>query len=155
MQNPFLQKNLRGIYDPVEKKWWFSAVDICAILIGSDCDYARRYWKNLKHDLWQQKNQLVAFSNQLKFPSAKDGKYYHTEVLDTLEVAYLIQVIPHKGATPFRLWLAQLVVAGEKLEPFLIRAGAKHAEEFIAQYRTNPKKYPMHIITKEGLLDRA
>jgi len=102
-ENPFAGKPLRCFYDKEAAKWWFSAVDICAVLTGSDYDTARKYWKNQKYQKYQlekRKGQLVTDSDQLKFAAA-NGKYYFTDVLDIREVLYLIQIIPQPKSRAF------------------------------------------------------
>ena len=65
-QNPFAGKQLRCLFDKNAEKWWFSAVDVCAVFTGSDYGTARNYWKQLKLEISQRKNQPVRDSYQLK-----------------------------------------------------------------------------------------
>jgi len=150
--NPFTNKNLRSLYDPVSEKWWFSAVDVCAILIDGDYDTGREYWKTFKRNMDEQQNQLVAKCHQLKFP-AKDGKYYFTEVLDAKEVMYLIQIIPSPKAEPFRLWVADMMVANTPAENFLINAGETQAGQILDEYKSRPEDLHERLtITKKRLV---
>ena len=112
MQNIFEGKTLRCVYDKAAEKWWFSAVDICAIMLGENYDTARKYWKRLRSKFAARKIQLVTNSYQLKLPGA-DGKYYYTEVLDTREVAYLIQIIPSHRRNPTACGLLMLLRAAQ------------------------------------------
>ena len=137
--NPFANKKLRCMYDQMSEKWWFSAVDMCAMLTDSNYGNGRLYWNRLKDELRSRGNQLTRKSDQLKFP-AVDGKYYFTDVLDTTAVAYLIQIIPTPKADPFRLWLAHLVVAGTPIEPLLVQAGQECAAEILGEYGKRPDK---------------
>ena len=81
-----------------------SVVDVVAILIESDYQTARKYWKVLKGRLLKEGNESVTNCYQLKMQSA-DGKYYNTDVADAEQVLRLIQSIPSKKAEPFKLWL--------------------------------------------------
>ena len=149
-QNPFTTygKQLRCVYDQTAEKWWFSVVDICAMLTGSDYKTARRYWNRLKSDRY--KNQLTRKSCQLKMPGA-DGKYYFTDVIAFRDVIYLIQIIPSSKADPFKLWLAEIVDSSTKIENFLIDAGAKSVAE-IEKYKNNAQGYVLLNVTKERVL---
>ena len=144
-QNPFEGKQLRCLYDKAAQKWWFSAVDICAIITGKDYDEARTNWYRLNFE--RNENQLIRKSNQLKMPG-KDGKYYSTEVLDIREVVYLIQIIPDKNAEPFRLWLADLIVQNTDIELLLAQAGEKDAADIEEHRQSRDKPYVMHEIVR-------
>ena len=145
-------KPLRCLYDKEAGKWWYSAVDICAILTGSDYDAARKYWKSLKFSLRQREQiQLVKESDQLKMP-VQNGKYYFTDVLDFKEVIYLIQIIPSPKAEPFRIWLAEVVAADASIEELFIEAGAADAKH-IEEYRESTAgPYVRNVITREKLV---
>ena len=102
----FEKQQVRSVWDEEQEKWWFSSVDICAILTDSDYQTARKYWKVLKGRLEAEGNELVTNCYQLKLLAA-DGKYYKSDVADTEQVLRLIQSIPSKKAEPFKMWLAQ------------------------------------------------
>ena len=102
----FEEKQVRAIWDEDAEKWWFSVVDICAVLTDSDYQAARNYWKWLKNKLNEEGSQLVSITNQLKM-EAFDGKMRPTDVMDTEQVLRLIQSIPSKKAEPFKIWLAK------------------------------------------------
>lgn len=78
----FDDREVRAIWDEENSKWWFSVLDIVAVLTNQD-DYnkVRNYWKYLKAKLKKEKNQLVSVTTQLKLMAA-DGKLYKTDVLD-------------------------------------------------------------------------
>lgn len=109
----FEEKLVRAQWDEEAEKYWFSVVDICAVLTDSDYQAARNYWKVLKKRLADEGNQSVTNCNQLKMQSA-DGKFYKTDVADTEQLFRLIQSIPSPKAEPFKLWLAQ--IASERLD---------------------------------------
>ena len=107
----FEEKKVRAIWDDVEEKWYFSIVDVVAVLTESP--NPRNYWKVLKHRLIKEGNESVTNCNQLKLQSS-DGKKYKTDVADTEQLFRLIQSIPSPKAEPFKLWMAQ--VAAQRLD---------------------------------------
>ena len=104
----FEGQKVRSVWDESKEEWYFSVVDIVAILTEQP-DYAkvRNYWKWLKNRLIDEGSKLVSNTNQLKLPAA-DGKNYLTDVMDTEQILRLIQSIPSKKAEPFKLWLAEV-----------------------------------------------
>ena len=103
----FEDKKIRAKWDDEQEKWYFSVVDVIAVLTDNDYQKSRNYWKWLKNKLIQEGSELVSDTNQLKMKSV-DGKYYNTDVMNTEQVLRLIQSIPSKKAEPFKLWLAQV-----------------------------------------------
>lgn len=109
----FEDKNIRVAWNDTEENWYFSVVDIVAVLTENDYQAGRKYWKTLKMRLNQEGSQLVTNCYQLKMQST-DGKYYNTDVMSTEQILRLIQSIPSKKAEPFKLWLAQ--VGSERID---------------------------------------
>ena len=110
----FEEKKIRSVWDDKEEKWYFSIVDVCAVLTEQpDAEHARNYWKVLKHRLIKEGNQTVTTCNRLKLRAA-DGKLRLTDVADTEQVFRLIQSVHSPKAEPFKLWMAQ--VASTRLE---------------------------------------
>jgi len=107
----FEEKQVRTVWDEEAEKWWFSVVDIVAVLTGSD--NSRRYWSDLKRKLKAEGSQLYENIVQLKMPSA-DGKSYNTDVADTEQILRLVQSIPSPKAEPFKMWLAK--VGNERID---------------------------------------
>jgi prophage antirepressor-like protein len=109
----FEEKQVRAVWDEEAEKWWFSVVDVVAVL--TDCEYqpARKYWKVLKGRLAAEGNELVTSCYQLKM-LAPDGKMRLTDVADTEQVLRIVQSIPSKKAEPFKLWLAK--VGSERID---------------------------------------
>ena len=101
----FEEKKVRSQWDAEKEIWYFSIIDIVAIL--TDSPNPRNYWKVLKHRLLKEGNESVTNCNQLKMQSA-DGKYYLTDVADTEQLLRLIQSIPSPKAEPFKQWLAKV-----------------------------------------------
>lgn len=86
----FEQKKVRSVWNNDEEKWYFSIVDIIAILTDqSDFQKARKYWNKLKERLLAEGNQTVTNSHQLKMV-AEDGKMRLTDVADTEQLFRLI-----------------------------------------------------------------
>ena len=79
----FEDKKIRAVWDDQQEKWYFSIVDVVAVLTESP--NPRNYWKVLKHRLIKEGNESVTNCNQLKMQSA-DGKFYKTDVADKKQV---------------------------------------------------------------------
>jgi BRO family, N-terminal domain len=110
----FEQKQIRSIWNEEEEKWYFSIVDIIAILTNQpNHQGARNYWKVLKSRLLKEGNETVTNCNRLKL-IAEDGKMRETDVADTEQLFRLIQSIPSPKAEPFKLWIAK--VARERID---------------------------------------
>lgn len=107
----FEDRKIRSLWDADAENWYFSIVDVIAVL--TDSADARNYWKVLKSRLKKEGNESVTNCNQLKMKSA-DGKYYKTDCATTEQLFRLIQSIPSPKAEPFKLWMAQ--VASERLD---------------------------------------
>ena len=103
----FEDKNVRVAWNEEQEKWYFSVVDVVGILIDSEYQQARNYWKVLKTRIIEEGNETVTNCNQLKMEAA-DGKMRLTDVADTEQLLRIIQSIPSKKAEPFKLWLAQV-----------------------------------------------
>ena len=101
----FEDKKIRTEWDAEKEDWWFSVVDVVAIL--TDSPNPRKYWSVLKTRLKKEGSELATNCSQLKLQSA-DGKYYMQDVLNTKGILRLVQSIPSPKAEPFKLWLAQV-----------------------------------------------
>ena len=111
----FEDKRIRTAWDEEHEEWYFSIVDVVAVLTDQPSyDGARNYWKVLKNRLVKEGSQLVTECNQLKMISPKDGKHYRTDVANTQQLLRIIQSIPSPKAEPFKLWLAE--VGRERIE---------------------------------------
>jgi hypothetical protein len=110
----FEQKKVRTIWDEKQEKWYFSIVDVIAVLTDQPSHQgARNYWKVLKNRLLKEGNETVTNCNQLKL-QAEDGKMRLTDVADTEQLFRLIQSVPSPKAEPFKLWMAE--VASDRLD---------------------------------------
>lgn len=101
----FENKQVRSQWDEKQEKWFFSIIDVIAIL--TDSPRPRKYWNALKTKLETEGSQLSQDMGQLKMKSA-DGKFYLTDVADVEQLLRLIQSIPSPKAEPFKLWLAKV-----------------------------------------------
>lgn len=110
----FENKRIRTAWDEEKEEWYFSVVDVVAVLTDQpDYQAARNYWKVTKKRLKNEGNETVTACNQLKM-TASDGKKRLTDVADTEQLLRIIQSIPSPKAEPFKLWLAQ--VGRERIE---------------------------------------
>lgn len=107
----FEEKQVRTVWDEEGEKWFFSIIDVIAVLTGND--RPRKYWNDLKTKLIKEGSELSDKIGQLKMKSS-DGKLYKTDVANTEQLFRLIQSIPSPKAEPFKMWLAQ--VASERLD---------------------------------------
>lgn len=107
----FEDRKVRSIWDDEREEWYFSVVDVIAVLTDS-ADPAN-YWKVLKNRLKKEGNETVTNCNRLKMRAA-DGKMRLTDVVETQQLFRLIQSIPSPKAEPFKQWIAQ--VAKERLD---------------------------------------
>ena len=108
----FEERKVRTIWDDTHEKWFFSIVDVVAIL--TDSPNPQTYWRVLKKRLKEEGNETVTNCNALKLKAA-DGKMRLTDVADTEQLFRLIQSIPSPKAEPFKQWMAE--VAGTLLSP--------------------------------------
>lgn len=102
---------IRSLWDEAQEKWYFSIVDVIAVLTESA--NPTTYWRVLKKRLKDEGNESVTNCNALKMRAA-DGKMRQTDVADTEQLFRLIQSIPSPKAEPFKLWLAR--VGRERIE---------------------------------------
>ena len=107
----FEDKRIRIAWDEEKEEWYFSIVDVVAVL--TDSPNPQTYWRVLKKRLKDEGNETVTSCNALKMTAA-DGKRRLTDVADTEQLLRIIQSIPSPKAEPFKLWLAQ--VGRERIE---------------------------------------
>ena len=107
----FEDRKIRTVWDDKTEEWYFSVIDVIAVL--TDSDNPRKYWSVLKTRLKKEGNETATNCSQLKMP-APDGKMRLTDVATTEQLFRLIQSIPSPKAEPFKLWMAQ--VAKERLD---------------------------------------
>lgn len=110
----FEDKRIRTAWDEEKEEWFFSVVDVVAVLTDQpDQRHAAKYWSVLKTRLKKEGSELTTNCSQLKM-TAEDGKHRLTDVADTEQLLRIIQSIPSPKAEPFKMWLAQ--VGRERIE---------------------------------------
>ena len=86
----FEEQSVRTHWDAEQEKWFFSLIDVIAILTDQQNHLtARKYWNKLKERLKKEGNETVTNCHQLKM-LAKDGKMRLTDVADTEQLLRLI-----------------------------------------------------------------
>ncbi|MCM0041753.1 MAG: Fic family protein [Algoriphagus sp.] len=100
----FDDREVRALWDEAQAKWWFSVLDIVAVLTDQD-DYSktRNYWKYLKAKLKKEGSQVVSATTQLKL-LAPDGKKRLSDVLDYKGIIALGKTFPGTKANRFIEW---------------------------------------------------
>ena len=124
----FEERKVRTIWDDTHEKWYFSIVDVVAIL--TDSSNPQTYWRVLKKRLKEEGNETVTNCNALKLKAA-DGKMRLTDVADTEQLFRLIQSIPSPKAEPFKQWMAE--VASTRIDQ--LQDPERSIEQAVADYR--------------------
>ena len=102
----FEGRQIRRHWDQEKEHWYFSVVDIVAVL--ADSKNPAVYWRVLKKRLLDEgSDETVTKCNGLKMPAA-DGKMRLTDMADTETMLRIIQSIPSPKAEPFKRWLAKV-----------------------------------------------
>ena len=102
----FEDSYIRSIWDEEKEEWFFSVVDVVAVL--TDSKNPRDYWYRVKKRMTEEeKSQLSTICRQLKL-EATDGKMRETDVADIQGIFRIIQSIPSPKAEPFKMWLAEV-----------------------------------------------
>lgn len=107
----FEGSRIRSLWNEDEEEWYFSVVDVVAVLTESN--NPRRYWSDLKRKLQAEGSQVYDKIVHLKM-KASDGKLRMTDAATTSQILRIVQSIPSPKAEPFKLWLAQ--VGTERIE---------------------------------------
>ncbi|MBR5920105.1 MAG: Bro-N domain-containing protein, partial [Bacteroidales bacterium] len=107
----FGDRKIRTAWNEEEEKWYFSIVDVVAVLTDS-ADPAL-YWRVLKKRLKDEGNETVTNCNAFKMV-ASDGKRRQTDVANQEQLFRLIQSIPSPKAEPFKQWMAK--VAAQRID---------------------------------------
>ncbi len=93
----FKQEPVRAIWDQVQSQWWYSAVDLTRILMGSK--EPRKYW-----NIFRDRNpELSSYCRQLKL-YATDGKKYASEVINEEGIRRLMTLISNKHKKDVMDW---------------------------------------------------
>ena len=107
----FEDKRIRTAWDEEKEEWYFSIVDVVAVL--TDSADPKAYWRKLKQRLKDDGNETVTNCHGLKM-TASDGKKRKTDVATIEQLLRIIQSIPSPKAEPFKTWLAN--VGAERIE---------------------------------------
>ncbi len=100
----FNDREVRALWDEQNAKWWFSVLDIIAVLTDqNNYTKTRNYWKYLKAKLKKEGSQVVSATNQLKLTAA-DGKQYKSDMLDYKGIIALGKNFPGTKANRFIDW---------------------------------------------------
>ncbi len=95
----FQDQSIRTHWDEDKELWYFSIIDVMAVLTESKNPQA--YWRKLKQRLLAEGNETVTNCHGLKM-KATDGKMRMSDVADTQQLLRLIQSIPSPKAEPFK-----------------------------------------------------
>ena len=149
ISNLFEDKEIRSVWDSEKEDYYFSVVDVIGAL--TDSKIPKRYWTDLKRRLVvDEGSQLYENIVQLKMKSAKDGKGYLTDTLDTKGILRLIESVPSPKAEPFKLWLAAL--GSERIdEVFDPEIAIKRAIDYYRKRGYSDKWIEARL---KGILDR-
>jgi len=102
----FQDRKIRRVWH--QNLWFFSVIDIVAILTEQEDPYtARKYWNKLSQRLREEGSEVVTNCHRLKLP-AEDGKLRETDCANTESIFRIIQSIPSRNAEPFKRWLAKV-----------------------------------------------
>lgn len=107
----FEDRKVRTVWDSEKEEWYFSVIDVVAIL--TDSPDPKRYWSVLKSRIKKEGCEPTTICSTLKLRAA-DGKMRLTDVADTEQLFRIIQSIPSPKAEPFKQWMAQ--VAKERID---------------------------------------
>ena len=104
----FEEKEVRRHFDEKKEMWYFSVIDIIAVLTEQDnYQTAKTYWTTLKNRLKNEGSEVVTKCDRLKMV-AQDGKMSETDVANVETILRIVQIVPSKKAEPIKLWLAKV-----------------------------------------------
>ena len=107
----FEEKRVRTVWDDQQEKWYFSVIDVVAVL--TDSVNPTDYFKKMR----KRDPELSAFVGT-NCPQVgmltETGKKRQTLAADTEQLFRIIQSIPSPKAEPFKLWMAR--VASERID---------------------------------------
>jgi len=102
----FESKQVRTHWEEKEEQWYFSIIDVVAVL--TDSVNPRDYWFKMKLRVKSEDGlELSTICRQLKL-KAHDGKMRETDAADSKTLLRIIQSIPSPKAEPFKQWLAKV-----------------------------------------------
>ena len=139
---------IRRHYDEEREVWYFSVIDIIAVLTNQkDFKKAQSYWTTLKSRLKKEGSKIVTNCDKLKMLSA-DGKRYATDAADVETILRLVQSVPSKKAEPIKLWLAK--VGYERLDEMNNPEKAlNRSREYWKKYGRSEKWIQQRMLSQE------
>ena len=108
----FGERKIRSVWDDASEEWYFSVVDVVAVLTESTDPST--YWRVLKNRLKHEGNETVTNCNRLKL-RAEDGKMRLADVATPEQMFRLIQSIPSPKAEPFKIWMAKVAAVSPRM----------------------------------------
>ena len=103
----FEQSKIRSIYDEEKDVWYFSVIDVIAILSGSK--EPKRYWSDLKRKLNKEAGSDQPYEKIVRLKMlAIDGKIRDTDAADAETMLRIVQSVPSPKAEPIKQWLARV-----------------------------------------------
>ncbi len=107
----FEERKVRTVWDSEQERWYFSVVDVVAVL--TDSVNPTDYLKKIRKRDAELNTYLGTNCPQISMETTT-GKKRRTLAADTEQLFRLIQSIPSPKAEPFKLWMAS--VASERLD---------------------------------------
>ena len=107
----FEDRKIRTVWDDKEEKWYFSIVDVVAVL--TDSAAPKQYIKRMKSRDEGLKANWGTICTLVPLVS-EDGKKHKEMTADTTGIFRIIQSIPSRKAEPVKQWIAH--VAAERID---------------------------------------
>ena len=107
----FEDRKIRTVWDDKEEKWYFSIVDVVAVL--TDSADPKQYIKRMKSRDEGLKANWGTICTLVPLVS-EDGKKHKEMTADTTGIFRIIQSIPSRKAEPVKQWIAH--VAAERID---------------------------------------
>lgn len=103
----FEQSKIRSVYDEEKDIWYFSVIDVIAIL--SESKEPKRYWSDLKRKLNKEAASSQPYEKIVRLKMlATDGKMRDTDAADAETMLRIVQSVPSPKAEPIKQWLARV-----------------------------------------------
>ncbi len=148
----FDDREVRALWDEEHAKWWFSVLDIVAVLTDqSEYDKTRNYWKYLKAKLKRENSEVVSATTQLKLV-VPDGKKRLTDMLDHDGIIALAKHFPNNRAMRFLDWLDLILKKRMQRCVDWSRIGKREYMDAMMRSAVDPR--PLGKLLKNALTDR-